>query len=72
MADVTLKECDIFTTLSKENRGVRIIFRQPSGADTPEVTFFDKTLDMSPRAIKRAKKFLVRATTPPTEAKADA
>lgn len=75
MADVKLKECDIFETLSKQNKGVRVLFTQITGPDgglAPGLALFDKTMDMSPRAIERAKNFLDRATSPPPKAKADA
>lgn len=74
MATVTLKKCDVFKTTTEENTGVRIVFTEPSGLpDGSDVVLFDKVMDMSPRAIERAKNFLTRATTPPPpKATADA
>lgn len=73
MADVKLKECDIFETLSKANRKVTVAMHDGDDMGYDEKTLlFRLPLDMSPRAIERAKNFLKRATTPPPKAKADA
>ena len=60
MAEVTLRRCDVFETLTKEVGPVSVVM---IGPDQKEL--FSAAVDMSPRAIKRAVKFLDRATTPP-------
>jgi len=60
MAEVTLRRCDVFETLTKEVRPITVTMADDNGK-----VVFEKALDLSPRAIERAKKFLDRATTPP-------
>jgi hypothetical protein len=73
MAEVTLRRCDVFHTLSEENKEVTVIMKL-GDADPENTDLFYETRDMSPRAIERAKNFLKRATSPPPppKAKADA
>lgn len=73
MAEVTLRRCDVFETVTKEVKPVTIIMRGQKGEDPEAVELFAAAQDMSPRAVKRALGFLRRATSPPPpKAKADA
>jgi hypothetical protein len=65
MAEVTLRRCDVFKTLTEEVQPIKVSMVTKEGLE-----IMGKTLDMSPRAIKRAKLFLGRATTPPPPLKA--
>ena len=67
MAEVTLRRCDVFQTLTKEVGPVSIVMIGPGQKE-----LYSAALDMSPRAIERAKNFLTRATTPPRPPKAKA
>jgi len=63
MAEVTIKQCDVYGSPKADSYRVTVTTRQGDGE--PDTDIIKKEVDLSPRALARLEKFIEKGVTPP-------